>query len=275
VVSAGFAWDLPVPGENSQTLGGSGLYAERPTITYVPLTGAKFTESLLTPIPPPAVLFLIQAAYPVRLVFGMCVRTINDLDNHSVDPLWARQADPEFERMVDLLERMQSAGGFAIRVEQRGEAKSSLLAMRRKRVSKEDATAVAGILGLDPSVSEYEVNYGAVARSSRELAMQTRSLFEIMVELSARVDPPGVHVSKGFVSEALRDDQRIGVPFRVKSGNGKPGEAYAAVRYLDHWFWIENSDEESKIVFVFLMLLFSLVESKEGTVAPIVTVPTG
>jgi hypothetical protein len=274
-VNATLGWDLVVPGQTSQTLGGSGLYAERPTITYVPLIGAKFTESLLTPIRPSAVLFLLQAGYPVRLVFGMCVRTLNDLDNHSVDPLWARPADPEFEQLVDLLERLQRAGGLAIRVERRGEARTVVMAMRRRRAGTGDTSRLARILGLDPAAPEYQVTYGAVARSDSEIAMQTRSLFEIMVELSARVDPPGVHVDKGFVSAALRDDQRVGVPFRVQSADSKPTEAYAAIRYLDHWFWIPNNDEGSKVIFVFLMLLSSLVESGEGQVAPVVTVPTG
>lgn len=276
-LSATLGWDLLIPGETSQALGGSGLYVERPTITYVPLVGAKFTESLLTPIPPSAVLFLIQAGYPVRSVFGICVRTLNDLDNHSVDPLWARQADPEFERLVDLLERLQRASALAIRVEQRGDAKTVIMAMRRRRADtagKADTGALARILGLDPTAPEYEVTYGAVARSDREVAMQTRSLFEIMVELSARVDPPEVHVNKGFVSGALGEEQRVGVPFRVRSADSEPSEAYAAIRYLDHWFWIPNNDEESKAIFVFLMLLSSLVETDEGKVAPVVTVPT-
>ena len=274
-VNATLGWDLLIPGETSQTLGGSGLYAERPTITYVPVVGAKFTENLLTPIPPSAVLFLVQAGYPVRLVFGMCVRTLNDLDNHSVDPLWAREADPEFERLVDLLERLQRASAVAIRVEQRGDAKTVVMAMRRRRADTADRGALARILGLDPAATEYQVTYGAVARSDREVAMQTRSLFEIMVELSARVDPPDVHVGKGFVSGALAEEQRVGVPFRVQSGDSEPGEAYAAIRYLDHWFWIPNHDEESKVIFVFLMLLSSLAESGEGKIAPVVTVPTG
>lgn len=204
-----------------------------------------------------------------------CVRTLNDLDNHSVDPLWARQTDPEFERLVDPLERLQRASALAIRVEKRGDARTEIMAMRRRRADTADAGAFARILGLDPAAPQYQVTYGAVARSDREVAMQTRSLFEIMVELAARVDPPQVHIGKGFVSGALGDEQRVGGPFRVQSGDSKPSEAYAAIRHLDHWFWIPNNDEESKVNFVFLMLLSSLVESGEGKVAPVVTVPTG
>jgi hypothetical protein len=64
-VNATLAWDLVVPGDTSQRLGGSGLYAERPTITYVPLVGAKFTESLLTPIRPSAVAGRVTRTYHV------------------------------------------------------------------------------------------------------------------------------------------------------------------------------------------------------------------
>ncbi len=103
--------------------------------------------------------------------------------------------------------------------------------------------------------------------------MQTRSLLEIMVELSARVQPPPEHLSKGYVSPFKVGDAGADVPFRILSGTSKPSDAYAAVRYLDHWFWIAQNDEASKVDFVFLMLLFSLVETREGQTAPIVTVP--
>jgi hypothetical protein len=69
------------------------------------------------------------------------------------------------------------------------------------------------------------------------------------------------------------DTAGAGVAFRVQSGTSKPSDAYTAVRYLDHWFWIAQNDESSKVDFVFLMLLFSLVETREGQTAPIVTVP--
>lgn len=225
----------------------------------------------MTPVPPAAVLSLLQAGYPVRLVFGICVRTINDLDNRSVDPIWAREADPAFERLADVLERMQREGGIAMRVERRDDGDATVMRLRRKRVRKEDVAEVARLIGIDSAAPEYQVTYGAVARSKREIAIQTRSIFEIMVELSARVQPPPQHVNKGYVSAI--DTTGADVQFRVHSGTSKPSDAYTAVRYLDHWFWIAQNDESSKVDFVFLMLLFSLVETREGQTAPIVTVP--
>jgi hypothetical protein len=272
-INASWGWDLPEPGSYSRSLGGAGRYAERPTITYVPIAGAKFTQSLMTPVPPSAVLFLLQAGYPVRLVLGMCVRTINDLDNRSLDPMWARAADPGFERLLDLLERMQRAGGLAMRIDKADAADAIVMAVRRKRVSAHDADEVARLLGLSRGAAEYQVTYGAVARSNREIAIQTRSIFEIMIELSARVQPPPEHVSKGYVSSVRIDSGEQDVPFQVLSGKSEPGEAYTAVPYLGHWFWIAQHDEASKVDFVFLMLLFSLVEPSEGPTTPIVTVP--
>jgi hypothetical protein len=48
-------------------LGISGRYSDRPTITYMPLTGAEFTRSVMTPIPPSTIMALIQAGWQADL----------------------------------------------------------------------------------------------------------------------------------------------------------------------------------------------------------------
>jgi hypothetical protein len=49
----------------------------------------------------------------------------------------------------------------------------------------------------------------------------------------------------------------------------------ATVPYRNYWFWIDDRDMRSKVLFSFLMFIFSLTETggKEG--APIITVPAG
>src|ERR1043166_7669636 len=57
----------------------AGTYGEKPTVTYSPLSGEKFARSLMTPIPPAAILSFLQAGYPVDLVLRLTVHAINGI----------------------------------------------------------------------------------------------------------------------------------------------------------------------------------------------------
>ena len=72
-----------VPGvpNSSVTLGAQGQYIDRPTITYTPLAGERFARSLMTPIPPAALLSLIQAGNPVDLVLRLAAHVVNGIYN--------------------------------------------------------------------------------------------------------------------------------------------------------------------------------------------------
>ena len=48
-------------------------YIDRPTVIYAPLTGNDFIKKLMTPIPPAAVLFLLQSGYSAVLVMQIAV----------------------------------------------------------------------------------------------------------------------------------------------------------------------------------------------------------
>jgi hypothetical protein len=55
-------------GYSSSSFAGQAAYTDRPTITYLPVSGEKFARGLVTPIPPTVILNLIQAAYPADLI---------------------------------------------------------------------------------------------------------------------------------------------------------------------------------------------------------------
>ena len=76
-ISLGASWSSDVLVGDSQTVGGMGRYSDRPTITYSPLAGERFTERLMTPIPVVAILAMLQSGYPVDFVFRIAVQTIN------------------------------------------------------------------------------------------------------------------------------------------------------------------------------------------------------
>ena len=48
---------------------------------------------------------------------------------------------------------------------------------------------------------------------------------------------------------------------RIHSGTEKPEKAFAAVRYRDHWFWVEESDWHTKRALTAVMFFFTLADT--------------
>jgi len=109
--------------------------------------------------------------------------------------------------------------------------------------------------------------------------MLTRSTLQIMIDLATQIEVPPQHVTDGLTVSGtvppVGDEAQLGQLIQVNSGPDKPESAFTAVKYEDHWFWIDKRDFRSKRTFAFLMILMSLTETggKEGL--PLVTIPAG
>jgi hypothetical protein len=268
------------PSSTSGSLGGAGTYVERPTITYSPIMGDKFARSLMSPVPPPAILSLVQAGYPVNFVFRLLVQEINGVRNRYGGEAGLRSADPEFYSLLDKMRQIQSSGAIGMRFKKTDKEESALMVIRRERDPAMEALSaeVRKILGLDPHAKEFNVVYGTISKDDKEIAILTRSLLQVIVDLSADIDVPGVHVEEKRVGpthvEQAAKDGNILPLIRIHSSSKKPYDAFISIPYRDFHFWIDDRDLMSKKIFSFLMFVFTLVETGEKGTAPIVTVPT-
>jgi hypothetical protein len=271
-----------VPGvpDSSVTMAAQGRYTDRPTITYAPLVGERFARAMMTPLPPPALLGLILAGYPVDVVLRLTVHEVNGLRNRYGGDLRARPADPEFYALLRDLREIQLAGGISLRL-QRGERETATLLTLRQKVTPaiaEASLAVRERLGLDPTATEFRVVYGSVAANDREIAILSRSILEVLVDVSSFISVPEAHVAERRVGPTQPDEAGAGGPMpplvRIASSAGRAPDTFAAVPYRGHWFSIDDRDMGSKRLFTFLMFIFTLVETggKEG--APVLTIPT-
>lgn len=256
-------------------LGGEGTWSNTPTVTYQPLMGDRFTKSLLQPVPPSAVFQLMQGGWPADLVLRTVVGSINGLRNS----FGGVEADPGFQQLVEALTRIQRAGGLGIRVEPRKDGSAVVVVIPREdkgAAPSKDARLVQELLGLEEGISEFEIVYGLVPKDRSEVALLSRSMLEIMLQLGYGVDLPAEHARDGraLPGRWQAGDAEAKPLVRIHSGAEAPTDAYTAVAYKGHWYWIEDTDIASKRTFTFLMILFSLAETGQSTVAPVVTVPS-
>jgi hypothetical protein len=259
--------------------GASGTYTDRPTIIYSPLTGVDFLKRLMTPIPPSSVLFVLQAGYSAERIMPIMLDSVNGLNNRS--SRLNRPADPGFTRLVQLMQEAQLAGALQFRIQHPDEpAESSVLVFGP---SEEPQIAAKGreirkLLRLRPDLKEISVYYGGYSGKDNEIDMATRSMLQIMLEFAALVRVPASDVTQGRAApgsiDTPSDQPQDKSAMKVMSGEAQPKDAYVSVQYGGRWFWIADTDIQSKSTFGTLMLLFSIAETGVKGSAPVVTVPT-
>jgi hypothetical protein len=116
------------------------------------------------------------------------------------------------------------------------------------------------------------------------IALQSRSIYEMMYYLSQGVEVPPSHLRKGLVTQT-RDEQggvydwnaMLGDLFRVHVSRWKPRDAYLAVPYRGHWYYVRDDDLETKSTLSLLHELFNLqVRGGAGTEnLPVLTLGVG
>jgi hypothetical protein len=265
-------------GGTSAALGGSIRYTDRPTITYVPMTGNKFVRALMTPLPPESVFQAIASGWAADGILVATVNTINGLENQHASLEGATPPEPKFLRVLQLLREMQVSGAIGMRVRKEGPpgAAGTLLVVRKQDAApelREKGQELRQLLGLDADAEDFTLAFGATAQNPRELAVVTRSVLHILMAMSMGVDVPDADVQDGRAVAGPTPESMGGRLLRVHSATSSPADAYVAVAYRDHWFWIDDRDLRSKRAFAFMMMLFTMSDPSGAENAPMITIP--
>ena len=275
-IGIGFEWD----DTNLQAIGGRAMYTDRPTISYAPLTGESYARNLLRPIPLSTTLLLIQSGYPIDHVLRICIQGINGLDNRS-SSVAAQSWNPDFYELLSLLRNIQQRDGIRIRTRVIENRASTFMNFREPetRNQAEELNRILTLLRLNPDDREFRIVHGYIAETDTEIAMVSRSMTQIMSDYGSYVEVPDSDIKEGRVHGADPEESdaenRFPPLIRVNSSVSEPEDAFIAVQYRDHWFFIDDRDIWSKRTFYFLMLMFSFTERSDSAQAtPVLTVPT-
>jgi len=264
---------------NFGTLGGQAIYTDRPTITYVPLTGEKFLKGLLAPIDPKNIFFMMQSGYSADFLLALTVESLNGVRNRSVGGGVIHEADPEFVRVLQLLREVQAAGAVGMRVEEdKSKGSTGVLFFRRDDVPAEVAAKAAEVrrlLKLSPDQPRFNLIYSPARGADNELAVNSRSMLQIMGAFSTYMDVPEEHLKDHSAVPAFEHvtpgaGQQVA---RIRSGKDKPATSFAAVNYRGYWYWIDDGDLMTKRALTAVIYFFTLAETGSSEKLPLITIP--
>ena len=265
---------------NSVAFGGSAKYTDRPTITYVPLTGNKFIKGLMTPLPPESLFFMIQSGWPADGMLFAGLASINGMKNQETSINGVNPPDPGFMRVLELMRKIQLSGGVGLRVQVDAQKRqTNILTIRKQDISDEtraDTAELRKLLRLDPEAGEFKLSFGSTQADDKEVAVVMRSLMHLLSTMAALVEVPPEDLADRRATPGWESAQGSEKPVRmieIHSSKEKVDDAFVSIHYRDHWYWIDDRDLKSKRVFAFMLMLFTLADTGEKEGLPLITIP--
>jgi len=268
-----------VPGADNFGIGITSVYEERPTVTYSPMQGRDFVTALMTPIGLDHLLLLFHSGWSIDRILRVCVQSMNEVRNAPGASGPTPEREPvykQFKSYARLLFEHQKTDDFTVRLV--GEELE--LSFRPEVKEDPELQQMLRGLGLDPDSLKYIASHPDAASTADQLVIRTRSLAACMFYLSQGVTVPIAHEDAGHVTVALTADGTVfdwrlmlGDLMQVQHSEGRPESAFVSVHYRDTWFYIDDSDLESKSCFIMLMSLFALQAGQNAALTPIMTLP--
>lgn len=298
--NANFSWtDNPnavtVPGAGRNVLFTRGFtlnprtsYSNTPTMSYVPLENAEFVKGLLTPISLQQLLLLTAGGIqdPI-LLLRLVVLTIDGLDNASTVAPGRLTSLPNYKEFYHFLGLMSKVlkdrqcmllptpldKTFAITMHCQHDGQNIAELQEIRRMLGIPASNKADIVISESAVPNAPSNY---------VYIQLRSIYGILSLLSYSVEIPPEDITAGYIRVLLCPN---GQPFnwdplmhgimKIYSSDRVPADAFVKVMVHDHWFYILNSDVESKLTFSLIERLLAMTSGQDvqGAIGPVVTIP--
>ena len=260
-------------------------YADNPTISYTPLQGENLLKSILSPLQLEAILVLTQSGWNIDRVFGLCFERINNLYNapNASGPTPEREPDYEqFNHLLEALYSLQKSHLIEIGTKQQQDAVGITVRLVADNAEHQDEIdRIYELLQLDRAVKDFDLSTDFLEVKETQWVVRPRSISGLLYYLSQSVDTPEQHQSDGLVTITSSKTGGVfdwtktpaGRRFAVRTQAERPTNAYIATYYRGHWFYIADTDLESKSTFILLRQLFDLQAGQTKSQGPTLTLP--
>jgi hypothetical protein len=292
-VSTSFTWSQGVqaegfrfePDSTDSRVGVRGNldYSERPTITYTPLGGSDFVQNVLTPMDLDVLLLLSRSGWSIERLVRLTVNRMNGIGNAPEACGPTPVEAPEFKDFLQaakLMRSLQKQRLVTLGYLKMGDETGIGLRFEPDSLQTPEVRAFSALLGIDPHRPLIALDTRSRLRRPDAIGFELRSLAGILFFLSHGVQIPQQDLSAGRVTITRDADGRLfdwsrilGDLFVVHSQQEPPKNAAVAVNYRGNWFYVDDSDMQSKYTLMLLGQLSALQAGKIERAGPLLTLP--
>lgn len=279
------AVSLPEGSSRSYGIGGAASFKETPTVSYSPLQGEDFIKRMMSPLSVDSLLLLYHSGWSVERIFRICLQRMNNLKNAPSASGPTPSVKPDFEAFAEVLKilrNLQTKGVVDLAKVTIEENTRLALVIDKDQLASAEVNELVQQLGLTPGLETYPITADLKERNPEEIQMQTRSLLGCLFYVSTGIEVPEKDIQAGKVTLTRKAD---GSPFdwntftegllKIKSAKTLEEDPAVAARYRGSWFYISDSDLNSKSTFSLLSQLFALQAGNVQTTTPVLTIPLG
>jgi len=258
---------------------GGVAYEENPTITYAPVLGEQYLQQLMSPVPLSLLILSVRSFEQPAQLFIILVKRINDLRNPDFLKTPSEEPDPRFARFVRLFNEIAEADLIHWVKDPIEEKRFNVVIRNYAPEYSEEVRELLDLLRLPMPKNESEdivipIQFALKSKGGEGIAIETRSVFDLMEILEASVEVPEEHALSGFAIH-YPPTGLAGKGVRIRMAKKQPKLASVAVNYGGYWFYIERTDQRTKMVFRTFRTLFDVIiaKSAEQQPVPVLTVP--
>ena len=277
-VQAGFGPDQNYAG-NVIPFSGGFAYEENPTITYAPVQGEQYLRQLMSPIPLDILVLSVRSGTHSAQQFIRLVSRINDMRNPDFLDAPSAEPDSRFKRFVELDTELRKAGVLDILADPRKELTFNILISNYAPAYSAKVREYLSLLGLPMPTDESKdiilpVYFSVKGQELDGMAISTRSTVDLIQILTAAIEVPQEHASAGMAIN-YPTLGLAGKNIHIHSSKDKPDRAAVAVKHRGYWFYIDDTDMQTKLFYKELRSIWSLsiASAADQRAAPVLTIP--
>jgi len=256
-------------------------YSEAPTITYSPLQGEEYITKLLTPVNLSVIYMMLRTGWSMNHVLRVTVQRFGRLNNAVLASRTISSVVPEFKEfeklgLVFLDAHHQSNFEFEPDTYQ-GKFAIKVIFKRYKLLTAKQRALVAKI-GVSKK-TPYFLMVQVPTEEEGKIYVETRTVLGLLNYLSKGVDVPEYDIANHQVRMTYYPDGRlfdwhavtVGM-VRIHTSPTKPENAFIKVRYRGSYFYVDNSDFDTKETFNLLSLIMGIYQGKIQSFLPVFTI---